>query len=426
MSQVLLALMLLKGLPQSSGSITGQILSTSGSPAASVRVSAMPSDAQAANLSVLTAFAVTDSTGRYKIDNVEAGTYYVIAGLIAQPTYYPGVATQAAARTVTVAQGASITGLDFKIVTSLTPAPPGLAARPVVPPPPTFTVSGRVALKPGQLLPTSLWMFSFPRLSEIRARPDGSFEVTGVPSGSYSFGTSFLVRSDSPNVVVSDKDVTGVTVSLPLNGRVTGKIESRAGLLTESISFWLVEAANPTNRVGVSSANSFEVDLLEGDYRIVPEVRPGASIIESVSVGGVKLQGGAFTVAQNTTGNLVVTVVASPIDNSARAAALLRDLSGKLEREGPAANALVGLRFSDASGPLATVMIDASIAEPSFRVALPIGEYKVEVLLPASGNQPNPLRVKSVTYGASDILSMPMRVTEQSTDEIRIAIGPLQ
>jgi hypothetical protein len=423
-----LALMLLQALAQGSGSsITGKILNGSGSPAASVRVSVMPADAQAANLSVLSAFALTDSSGRYRIDNVEPGSYYVIAGLVAQPTYYPGVAAQAGARTVTVAQGALITGLDFKIVTSLTPPFPGLAARTAVPPPPTFSVSRRIVLKQGQKLPTNFRMFPSPGLLAIPVRADGSFEVTGVPSGSYSFGTSLFLRSRSPDVVKVDKDVTGITVTLPNSGRVNGKIESKGQPLVEPISLWFVEATNPDNRVGVLSANSFEVELPEGEYRVAPEKLPEGFVIESISIEAEGLDERPFKLAQDATLNLLATVAAGPErSRSPQAPVALRDLSGKLEREGPAVSALVGLRFSDASGPRATVMIDASIAEPSFRVALPIGEYKVDVLLPATGNQPNPLRVKSVRYGSSDILSAPLRITGDSTGEIQIAIGPLQ
>src|SRR5262245_16224651 len=115
-----LSLLITQALPQAAnGSIAGQILNTNRTPAASVRVAVVPVAAQAANVSVLSAIGQTDSAGRYRIDHVEPGTYYIVAGLVDQPTYYPGVATQAGARAVTVGAGASLNGFDFVIVTSL-------------------------------------------------------------------------------------------------------------------------------------------------------------------------------------------------------------------------------------------------------------------------------------------------------------------
>jgi hypothetical protein len=303
MSRILFLLMLLRTLPQGSGSISGQILSASGTPAAAVRVAAMAVDAQVANLSVLSAFAVTDSSGRYKIDNVEPGTYYVIAGLVAQPTYFPGVASQAGARTVEVRQGTSITGLDFKIVTTLaSPTPTGFFT---TPPLPTFSVSGKVALKAEQKLPPYLRIIPSGLIS-APVRPDGSFVATGLQAGTYWFGTSLLPKS--PDFVVVDKDVTGLSVTLPFTGQLIGSIETMARPLIEPISLWLIDAANPASRVGVSSSRSFELDLPVGEYRVAVDKLPDGYSIDSVTIDGTNVQNGAFKMAPNERMSLVVTI----------------------------------------------------------------------------------------------------------------------
>ena len=403
-----LMLLALQGLPQAgTGSITGQIVNASGAPAAAVRVALMPVDAQAGNVSALVAFGVTDSSGRYRIEGIGAGTYYITAGLVGQPTFYPGVATPTGAKAVTVAQGASMTGLDFKIVTTLS----STLRNPLTPPtpPPTFSVAGRLDLKPGQQLPANLQVRGTP------VRADGSFELS-LQAGTYAIRTNLSYFSRPVNVVITDKNITGVILEVPFTGRVNVSLESRTGSLAEPISVAFVDVANPDNRIGVSSNRAFELELPEGDYRVIPEKLAEGYRFESASV---------LRVSRTDIQRLVITVTAEPRPDLPAPATTpaLREVSGRVESGGRVANALVGLRFSDASGPRATVMVDASLPEPAFKVALPPGDYKVEAVLPAMTNQPNPFRVKSVTYGSSDILSAPLRITAESTGEIRIAIG---
>jgi hypothetical protein len=411
--------MLLGTLLQDSGSISGQILNASGAPAAAVRVSVMPADAQAANLSVLTAFAMTDSSGQYKIDNIEPGTYYVIAGLVAQPTYFPGVATQAGARTLAVRGGASITGLDFKIVTTLT------STSPFVPPtpPPIFSVSGKVDLQPGQKLPPYLRIIPTGLIS-APVRPDGSFVATGLQAGTYWFETSLLPKS--PDFIVKDKDIAGLTVTLPFTGQLTGSVETRTGSLPAPFSIWVIDAANPANRVGVSSAGIFELNLPEGAYRVEQDKFADGFSIDSITIDGANLQDGTFKMTPDARMRLVVTVSERPGPTSVtQPEPILQAVSGRIEREG-ATVGLFGLRFSDASGPRATVMLDVSLPDPTFRVAFPLGEYKVEAVIPTPGNPGDAFRVQSASYRSSDILSMPLKITQESPGEIRVVIGAVR
>jgi len=326
---------------------------------------------------------------------------------VGQPTFYPGVATPTGAKAVTVAQGASMTGLDFKIVTTLS----STLRNPLTPPtpPPTFSVAGRLDLKPGQQLPANLQVRGTP------VRADGSFELS-LQAGTYAIRTNLSYFSRPVNVVITDKNITGVILEVPFTGRVNVSLESRTGSLAEPISVAFVDVANPDNRIGVSSNRAFELELPEGDYRVIPEKLAEGYRFESASV---------LRVSRTDIQRLVITVTAEPRPDLPAPATTppLREVSGRVEGGGRVANALIGLRFSDASGPRATVMVDASLPEPAFKVALPPGDYKVEAVLPAMTNQPNPFRVKSVTYGSSDILSAPLRITAESTGEIRIAIG---
>src|SRR5262245_46622733 len=117
---LLAAIMWMQGAPQVQrlGTISGRILAMNGEPADRVRVSAMQvADGAAAQASVaIMGVAQTDSEGRFRLQNVPAGKYYIAVGRMASPTYFPGVADMSEAKIVALAAGESIEGFDFKMV----------------------------------------------------------------------------------------------------------------------------------------------------------------------------------------------------------------------------------------------------------------------------------------------------------------------
>jgi hypothetical protein len=91
MIALLLGLFLLHASPQGSGVVTGLVRSSTGSPAARVRVYAITyRDAvEAANLPpALEGLAETDASGRYRLE-LAPGRYHIAIGAVAAPTYYP-------------------------------------------------------------------------------------------------------------------------------------------------------------------------------------------------------------------------------------------------------------------------------------------------------------------------------------------------
>jgi hypothetical protein len=105
-------------LPGAGGTITGTLKMADGSPAVHIRVAASTrpdSLVDAASETALVSIAQTDDTGHYELENVPQGRYYITAGRVTSPTYYPGTADIARARTLVIAAGTTVTGIDFAI-----------------------------------------------------------------------------------------------------------------------------------------------------------------------------------------------------------------------------------------------------------------------------------------------------------------------
>src|SRR5262245_48069427 len=94
---VLFAVMVIQSPAQlrqaQTGVMTGQLLSPSGNPATGVRVSAMsaPNPKDPTGGGVLVSLAQSDSSGKFRLENIPPGDYYIQAGLLDSPNYYPGV-----------------------------------------------------------------------------------------------------------------------------------------------------------------------------------------------------------------------------------------------------------------------------------------------------------------------------------------------
>ena len=112
---------LLQGIPiapQASGTVSGVLKTVDGKPAAGVRVSAMTRQEplQATAAVALASIAETDENGRYTIEGIPPGQYYIVAGSIDRPTYFPGTQDITSARVVQITAGARIAGFDFAVI----------------------------------------------------------------------------------------------------------------------------------------------------------------------------------------------------------------------------------------------------------------------------------------------------------------------
>jgi hypothetical protein len=239
--------------PEAKGTITGRVFSADGSPAIAITVAAVPeSSAPSPNgilvlgnaiqagiapvpPSMVTALAQTDNLGRYRLESVPPGRYYLAAGIVLkrrcgpqascggspnafqpfmrQPSFFP----QPPDPPLTVNSGTPLS-VEFRLAPSSlfkvsgqilekNPAPRGYEFQP------------RMVLMPLNE-PCSL-IDEMPLNPESRIQggvtPDGLFELRDVPSGQYRVCFRHWARTSSQIEVsrlVVDRDMAGLSFSL--------------------------------------------------------------------------------------------------------------------------------------------------------------------------------------------------------------------
>ncbi|HET9943064.1 MAG TPA: carboxypeptidase-like regulatory domain-containing protein [Terriglobia bacterium] len=116
-----IAVMVVQGVPlapNQGGTVTGLLRTTTGTPAAGVRVSALAKPDEIKDLSQassLAGIAETDAAGRFRLENIPPGRYYIVAGRIDLPTYYPGVVDANEGVVILVTPGITVPGIDFAL-----------------------------------------------------------------------------------------------------------------------------------------------------------------------------------------------------------------------------------------------------------------------------------------------------------------------
>jgi hypothetical protein len=100
-------------LAPGTGIVTGSIQMEGGGPAGGVRVAVIPwDDTTGANL---TSLAETDSAGKFRLIDIPQGRYFVIAGRLSSPTFFPGGADRTKATAIVIEAARTISNIDFRV-----------------------------------------------------------------------------------------------------------------------------------------------------------------------------------------------------------------------------------------------------------------------------------------------------------------------
>ena len=189
-------------LQASRGGASGRLLASDGTPATNVRIGLSP--VGDSNPAVLLGIVRTDGMGGYRIDQAPAGRYYLVAGLVDAPTYFPGVMSRAAATVLEVSDGAVQPIPDFRLV----PTSTGLRIR------------GRVVSEtvPINRLTSSITvrLTGGPLAMSLSTGVgnDGLFEFTELRAGQYLATVGPNVIMFPVPVVLRDKDVVDFELSV--------------------------------------------------------------------------------------------------------------------------------------------------------------------------------------------------------------------
>jgi hypothetical protein len=421
---------------------------------------------------------LTDNDGRYTLEMIEPGTYYVMAGQIDAPSYYPGVSALSSAKSILVTAGARITGLDFKTAVPL-----------------MYVVSGRVMLQPGQkLAPGSRMTLAGAEAGTVR--PDGMFEITGVRPGNYSLRLAPDAFLFAMPVVVEDRNVTGIefpnAAMVSVNGSVVMEDASSAPNISvsfvdirqnrildvatrRSFAFFAPEgelraaAKRVPNGYQVKSFTAGSVDLLRNSLKLsvtepvvaltmtlktVPTVAFGGRAVSSRGVlqplrsirmesaekleplqGAVqpdssfafdRIAPGDYTATLVTGSDELRMYVTVPPEGRLDAEIVIPELRHASVRLGIEANVpegarpVITLQFETA-GAMKKLAIDGSSGETPLKLSLREGQYRVTATIREAAGT-GTTRVKKLSSGTIDLLTFPLDVGE-NLEEIQVTIG---
>lgn len=286
---MLLAAILPLALAQApaNGSISGTVRGATGEPSAGVRVAAMP----VAGGDVLVGIAETDRDGRYRLENVPPGRYYITAGLVSAPTYCPGTRDPRLGAVVTIAVGSAITGHDCTI---------------------TFTgatVSGRVVSQ----TPNPRWtvVLEGPTQLQASAAADGTFKFLRLAPGKY---TASIVgfRPANTTFTVEDHDIENLEIVMPTYVTLQGRIVMESGAQLPAVPLTVSTdggGASPSSRtVRAEPTGEFAMQILTGNRTLTVAGLPSGYVLKTIRFGKVDLGVGPFKLVDPPDGAIVLVI----------------------------------------------------------------------------------------------------------------------
>lgn len=254
------------------GSVTGRVITKSGTPAGAVCVRLSASRDW---YSPVAASGTTAADGTYAL-SVAPGAYYVTfddcGGRDLVTSFWPGVRDDGAAKTVAVPDGGTVSGVDATLEQG-------------------GSISGLVTDTAGRpqagafVYPMTPGNSRYPKGAYVRTDNEGRYHARGVPPGTYlvDFGpTAYhatVFYGDTPDAaqsppveVVAGQERAGVDARLPKVSSLSGVVRDEDGQPHERVCVRAVPSLDPRNRlptVRTAADGSWRIGLLAaGSYRV--------------------------------------------------------------------------------------------------------------------------------------------------------------
>jgi hypothetical protein len=282
-------------LTNQNGTITGVLRTVAGAPAVGVRVSALARPDAIQDLAAAASFAglgETDSTGRYRLENIPPGRYYIVAGRADAPTYYPGTVQATEGTVVSITPGLTVSAIDFV----LNAGSVGRANANLNIPSWVFPIQTR--LEGGGKVPLfAAGRFPVVRLGGMEAPLSGPSVTLPMPVSS-TISSSFSVRVTVANLpetyelrslMFGATDLKASALQLPIGN--TGSVVTQAIVVTLAlrpaqpvgvrVSGWIGAASNRSIYISGNPGAIFS----DGTFEF-PGVPPGRHTIVSLDTSG--------------------------------------------------------------------------------------------------------------------------------------------
>lgn len=419
MATLLCALLLLQLNPAPNGIATGVVLSTTGTPAPGVRVYAIPAADPSAALNAGTVFeslAQTDASGRYRLE-IPVGRYYIAAGSVNSPTYYPNEAAIASAKVVTIAAGTTVDGVNFSKYVPASPTP-GVPSR--------STLDGILRYPDGTpaagitILAVSISTLA----ASARAVTDsmGRYRIESLLPSTYYIlagyaelptfypGTSDIkaattVTATAANAVPLDFTIPAAK-GTPIRIRVSAAAGRPAGGSTLELTRLAPDVATPASflprrtykQAMTEGDGSAEFrDVIPGKYAVAAKLAPALSLSKDVDINGQQSVDLDFSFPVNVLTGLVLWEDGSPFSD-------------------PVLNQ-VSLSTTSDNGVMDTTIFRISNGG-IFSGVLDPGNYRVFVR-----NLPQGYQIQSITSGTMDLTVENVRFSNDRPLDIEIRIA---
>jgi TonB family protein len=383
----------LLAIQEDAGTLTGRVATKDGKPAAGVTIRLF---AASGGFGVRATGRPADADGRFRLENVPPGQYYVAANANDLVTYHPGVNDLALATTVEIRRGETAKVPDFALA--------GLKVR------------GRAVVDRKGPLPRTALTFTSGAgrtwATVLATGSDGTFEAT-LPEGewrvawdaSYPLPSGYALKElryggqDGLRKPLSIRDGDRAELSLAFSAARGSwvKVEGRVKEIDPIARGYEVVLVSDTG------GDPLKTDLRHDATFEFRQVLQGAYTLHLVSVGSVPFSQ-PLKVGNRNVSNVEV---APPRQTEVEGSALMEGEAGALI-----------LRFRLTRGAETMVIPTVtSVTDGSFKLALPEGEFQAALVgIP-------PEFIKEFRYGPANLLREPLRVAWGRDYELHLKLA---